>query len=96
MTYDQAVERWTELEQKWDREGVTLAEAQELTTLRYDVKNFCPSCETLGTGVDRYDARGIYLQRCCDECWKDKRKGYRPEVLTDPGYRANEQIEEDY
>jgi hypothetical protein len=43
------------------------------------------------------DARGIPLARVCDGCIKEKLKGYRPEVLTDSNYEADEPIEpEDY
>ena len=92
MTIEQAYDRLDELE---NRKGLTLDEMQELTALRYDIRFTC-ECGEVGAAEERYDARGIYLMRCCDKCWKDKRKGYRPEVLTDPGYWANEQIEEGY
>ncbi len=39
------------------------------------------------------DARGIELCRACPTCWPEKRKRYRPEVLTDPNYSASEPIE---
>jgi hypothetical protein len=43
------------------------------------------------------DARGIEIARVCTRCIKDKLKGYRPDVLTDPSYWADEVIEpEDY
>ena len=42
-----------------------------------------------------YDARGIELARVCDGCKKHKLAGYRPEVLNDPGYEADEPIDED-
>lgn len=43
------------------------------------------------------DARGIELFRGCNACAPEKLKGYRPEVLTNPDYVANEPIEpEDY
>ena len=42
-----------------------------------------------------YDARGIELCRVCAECRAEKLSRYRPEVLTDPQYEANESIEED-
>jgi hypothetical protein len=41
------------------------------------------------------DARGIPLCRTCQSCHKAKMKTYRPEVLTNPNYYADEQIEED-
>lgn len=42
-----------------------------------------------------HDARGIPLARVCPDCKERKLKVYRPEVLTDPNYRASEQIEPD-
>jgi hypothetical protein len=53
-----------------------------------------------GSGRDSWwakDARGIEIARVCTKCIKDKLKGYRPDVLTDPSYWADEVIEpEDY
>jgi len=40
-----------------------------------------------------YDARGIPLCRACDSCRKKKLSGYRPEVLTNSNYAADESIE---
>jgi hypothetical protein len=37
-----------------------------------------------------YDARGIPLARVCDRCRRDKLAGYRPEVLTDSQYEADD------
>jgi hypothetical protein len=42
-----------------------------------------------------YDARGIPLARVCRECREMKLRRYRPEVLRDPNYEANEPIEEE-
>lgn len=39
------------------------------------------------------DARGILLCRTCDDCHDAKMAKYRPEVLTDPEYWADEPIE---
>ncbi len=39
-----------------------------------------------------FDARGIPLTRCCSECRDTKLNKYRPEVLSDPNYVANEDI----
>lgn len=39
------------------------------------------------------DARGIPLARVCDRCKEAKLAGYRPEVLTDSNYWADEPIE---
>jgi len=41
------------------------------------------------------DARGIPLCRVCDRCRKEKLARYRPDVLTDSQYWADEPIEED-
>jgi len=42
-----------------------------------------------------FDARGIALCRVCNKCRDRKLAVYRPEVLTDPNYAADEPIEED-
>lgn len=42
-----------------------------------------------------HDARGIPLARVCAGCKKEKLKGYRPEVLSNPNYQADEPIEDD-
>ena len=43
-----------------------------------------------------YDARGIYLCRVCDKCRDAKLSKYRPDVLTDSNYWADEPIDYDY
>lgn len=47
-----------------------------------------------GPTWDEYDARGIYLCRVCRFCVKQKLSRYRPDVLSDPNYWADEPIEE--
>lgn len=42
-----------------------------------------------------HDARGIPLARVCDKCRKAKLAKYRPDVLTDSNYWADEPIESD-
>lgn len=42
-----------------------------------------------------HDARGIPLCRVCAKCKKEKLARYRPEVLTDPNYYADEEIDGD-
>ena len=37
-----------------------------------------------------HDARGITLARVCDACIDEKLSVYRPEVLSDPAYEADE------
>lgn len=41
------------------------------------------------------DARGIPLARVCPKCEDEKLGHYRPEVLTNSNYEADEQIEPD-
>lgn len=46
-----------------------------------------------GSGKDSYwnhDARGIHLCRTCDDCHDTKMATYRPEVLTNPRYEADD------
>lgn len=50
-----------------------------------------------GSGLDsdwQVDARGIELTRTCLECHVSQMKRYRPDVLKDPNYWADEPIEE--
>lgn len=42
------------------------------------------------------DARGIPLARVCNSCREEVLSKYRPEVLVDSQYQADEQIEADY
>lgn len=44
---------------------------------------------------DNRDARGIFLPMTCDKCHNLVMGRYRPDVLTDPNYWADEDIEED-
>lgn len=41
------------------------------------------------------DARGIPLCRVCDKCEEAKLARFRPEVLSNANYEADEAIEED-
>jgi len=44
-----------------------------------------------------HDARGIPLARICDQCFDERiTKKYRPDVLTDSNYWADEPIDGDY
>lgn len=40
--------------------------------------------------VPQYDARGIFLTFTCDTCHDGKMAGFRPEVLNDPDYAADD------
>lgn len=49
-----------------------------------------------GSGQPReaqHDARGIFLTFACGACRPSKLAGFRPDVLTDPNYWADEPIE---
>lgn len=37
-----------------------------------------------------YDARGIFLCYSCAKCHREKMRGYRREVLTNPNYEADD------
>lgn len=52
----------------------------------YDQKP-CP-CGSGKLRWPNWDARGIFLRFTCDDCHKEKMKGYRREVLADPNYDA--------
>ncbi len=43
-----------------------------------------------------YDARGIPLVTVCPKCRNEKLSVYRREVLDNPAYDADEQIEEEF
>ncbi len=43
-----------------------------------------------------HDARGIPLCKVCDRCEEAKLSMYRSEVLSNPSYQADEQIEEEH
>ena len=52
-----------------------------------------------GSGLSSFwanDARGIPLTRVCEDCRESKLSKYRPEVLEDSNYKADEEIEPDY
>lgn len=54
-----------------------------------------PKCDC-GSDDERfpvYDARGIFLIYACDSCRDGKLGTYRPDVLEDPNYWADEPIE---
>jgi len=49
-----------------------------------------------GSGLDsswNHDARGIPLCRTCEDCHYKKMATYREDVLHDPNYWADEEIE---
>jgi hypothetical protein len=56
--------------------------------------NTC-SCGSGKPKSAQYDARGIFLRYTCEDCYDRKMAGYRPDVLTDPGYWTDEPIDED-
>jgi hypothetical protein len=54
----------------------------------------CP-CGSGKPSTWQKDARGIELCRTCADCHQTKMEGYRAEVLTDPDYQADEDIDDD-
>jgi hypothetical protein len=51
-----------------------------------------------GSGLQprmEYDARGIELGNMCNKCKKDRLSKYRPEVLNNPQYEADEPIDQE-
>jgi hypothetical protein len=55
----------------------------------------CPCGSGFGS-FWQLDARGIELCRTCEKCHDEKLSDYRPDVLSDKSYWADELIEEDY
>jgi hypothetical protein len=43
----------------------------------------------------QHDARGIFLCYTCPKCEREKLRGYRPDVLSDPNYWHDEPIDGD-
>jgi hypothetical protein len=43
----------------------------------------------------QHDARGIPLCRTCEKCHAERMGGFRPDVLTDPNYWADEPIDDE-
>jgi hypothetical protein len=54
----------------------------------------CP-CGSKKPSTWQNDARGIPLCRTCPDCHEPKMARYRPEVLTDGNYQADEDIDDD-
>jgi hypothetical protein len=51
-----------------------------------------------GSGLPKlpvHDARGIFLTYVCSRCEREKLSHFRPDVLSDPNYWADEPIEEE-
>lgn len=60
-------------------------------------RDWIPECPC-GSGEDghiEYDARGIPLGYMCDKCRAEKLSHFRPEVLTDPDYDAEDLGDDD-
>ena len=54
----------------------------------------CP-CGSNEPRESLYDARGIFCCYVCDECKVRKALRYRVEVLEDPNYDCDEEVDED-
>lgn len=50
---------------------------------------YCP-CGSGEAREPHHDARGIFLCYACDTCGPGKLAGYRPDVLVDPAYPADD------
>jgi hypothetical protein len=57
-------------------------------------ERLCP-CDSGLPSHWEYDARGIPLCRVCRKCRAAKLRRYRPEVLSDTSYWADEPIEDE-
>lgn len=53
----------------------------------------CPRCGADEWARVEHDARGIPLGYACARCRDELLARYRPDVLTDPNYPADEPIE---
>lgn len=62
--------------------------------MAFDDARPCP-CGSGFTSHWKNDARGIPLARVCEKCLEEKLAHYRPEVLTDSNYCADEPIEDE-
>lgn len=51
------------------------------------------SCGSGAYPEDVYDARGIFVARVCDECRKEKLRGYRPEIFEESDYWVDEDVD---
>lgn len=71
---------------------------RSLTDAEYDrcIKEHLCFCGSMKPKSAEYDARGIFLTYVCDACRADQLSHYRPDVLTNSRYEADEQIDEDY
>lgn len=54
----------------------------------------CP-CGSGNFPEAQFDARDIFMCYTCEECETDKLKTYRRDILTDPNYYADEDIDGD-
>jgi len=58
----------------------------------YRLEAVCP-CGSGQVPMAVYDARGIFVFFACNACSARKRKGYRPEIFTDPNYWHDEPLD---
>lgn len=55
----------------------------------------CP-CGSGKSSIWQYDARGIELFRTCEDCHDRKMKSVHPDVLSNPNYYVDENIDDEY
>ena len=70
---------------------------RQLTEAEYDrcLRERLCRCGSMKPREAQYDARNIFLTFTCPKCEREKLAGYRPDVLADPNYWADEPIDGD-
>lgn len=53
------------------------------------------SCNSGLRAYERKDARDIFLCFACNDCWEEKQKRFRRDVLDDPNYWHDEPIDDE-
>jgi len=68
-----------------------------LTNEEYDrcLREKLCMCGSMRPREAQHDARGIFLCYTCPKCEREKLRGYRPDVLSDPNYWHDEPIDGD-
>jgi hypothetical protein len=69
---------------------------RQLSPAEYDryIKEKLCFCGSMKPKHPLIDARGIFCTYVCDNCEKDKRKGYRVDVLNNRNYWHDEPIDD--
>ena len=76
---------------------LTCPSCGEITTADNEEVKVCPNCKSGKRRYELLDARGISCGYVCEDCEKEKKSHYRPEIFEDSCYYSDEPIEpEDY